>query len=1057
MSDQLVARSPIEAVLRLLRALWLLPFLAGPAETLQAQNSPLFVTGKVVDSVSGNPLAGVNVLLLNLRDSSLRAGGSSDREGLFKVAIPAPGPYRLRATYVGYSPLLRLRRFTEAQNLGVLLMKPLSSTLEEVPIEGMAKRVEQRGDTTEIQASGFKTAPDADAEQLLRKMPGITYENGQIKAQGEEIKRVLLDGQEFYGNDATAALRNLPADAIEKVQLIDRLSDQAQFSGINDGNTEKTLNLITRTGLNNSRFGKVYGGLGDFTGGSSENTENAFRQGLKFDQFDQDFTLNSPASGSRFMSGGNASYFKGRRRISAAALWNNINQQNFSGTEIAGLLGGGGGMAGGAGGMGGMRGMGGTGRGGQGGGMGADGSAALLNPTQKGLTETASLALNLSQQWTGGWKVNSALVLTGSTNEQNAATVRQWLNLQGLYQADSSRQIQRNTGQRWTARLEWTPDSNRALIVSPRWSRSTRRALSSSLTQSDSLKGPEGTSDLLHRLSENTLRSLNQSNQLSGGGELVYRQKLAKPRRNFSVNWSVDWQNQAQPREQRSILLSAGPAPILPPVWWQYADSAWQTFDQDRNLLRSRWDLNFIEPLGKRSLMEWTLSPLLQYSSSGQVYDDHQNRLHRPLFFEQELQQRVMGGQYGVRYRLGDDRQEWTLGVQRQEYQLSNRLLSPNPAAEQPLYLPAWLPNASWRYSPDKQKQYRIFYRSSTQLPSVQQMQTVLDNSNPMSVSVGNPELTQALTHQVGGRFRWTRSERGQSLFAFASASLTGNSIGNETWVVPADTGLMRSWWEGMKGPLYYAPRWQDLGLVRGAQLGRPANLGTLKAVRFYGTYSHPWAALKSTMNWTLMGSVQSQPLRSNLTSSEALTQSATGSWGLASSQTETVDYQVTLNGGWNRFRNQGMGAKGPWTTYWTHSASGRVQLTLRQRWVLGSDYAWTYLGGLNASFNASVHLVNLSMAVKVLPSRLGEIRLSVFDVFNQNRALSRTLNEVFVEDNRNTALTQFVMLAFTYNFRNFGKPTRQNTSDLLPAPSHPGGHMPGGSPDQARPWGNWR
>jgi hypothetical protein len=106
----------------------------------------------------------------------------------------------------------------------------------------------------------------------------------------------------------------------------------------------------------------------------------------------------------------------------------------------------------------------------------------------------------------------------------------------------------------------------------------------------------------------------------------------------------------------------------------------------------------------------------------------------------------------------------------------------------------------------------------------------------------------------------------------------------------------------------------------------------------------------------------------------------------------------------------------------------------------------------LDQSFNASVHLLNMSLAAKILPNRLGEIRISVFDVLGQNRSVNRVINEVYLEDNRNTALGQFVMLTFTYNFRNFGRPSRENTFES----PHPMG-MPPGHGDPSRPWSNWR
>jgi hypothetical protein len=1011
------------------------------------------ISGRVLDSLTGEGLAGVNVVAVGARDSALRTGVSTDAQGRFVLTLPRAGGYMLQCTYIGYAPYRRFQRWLESQSVGNLLMAPLTTQLGSVGIEAQAKRIEQRGDTTEINASGYKTTPDADAEQLIRKMPGITVENGTLKVQGEEIRRVLLDGQEYYGNDATAALRNLPADAIDKVQLIDRLSDQAQFSGINDGNTEKTLNLITRTGLNSSRFGKVYGGMGALSDPEQVQGEEPFRA-LPFNAYGQTFQPLLPSEGARYMSGGNTSWFKGKRRVSAALLANNINQQNFSSAEISGLLGAAGGMGGG---MGGMRMM------GRGGGMPSGIDMGLNNPTQKGLTATQSLALNYSDAWKGGWKISSALVGNSTLNEQNASARRTWLNVSGLAQADSSRQVQRSNQQRWTARLEWNPDSNRALILTPRMTLSQRLTLASSKTASDSA-WKTATTDSTMKLSENRLQSRTENSQWQGGLDLLFRQRLAKARRNYSVNWAMDFQDQSTPRDQNSLLLSVGPAPVMPPQWWQRADTSEQTLNQSRNLLRSRWDMNFIEPLGRASLLEFNLAPLWQSQTVGQDVAAPNSLAIKPLL-SQDMEQQLWGAQYGIRYRLGDEVQEWTLGVQRQDYALTNRVLTgmQTMVAASPLAFRAWLPNASWRFSPNRSSQYRVFYRSSAQLPSAQQMQKVLDNSNPLALVLGNPNLDQAISHTVGGRWRWTQAAQGKSCFVFASGSITENAMGNETLVVPADTSLMNQWWQAWGGSGLYGVDWKILGstgqgltlpgkvLARGSQLSRPANLGRLPALRFYGTYAHPVTSIKSNLNWTLMGSLQRQPVRNNQVNTSVVTQSLSGQWGLSSSQLEQLDYNISLNMGWNRFRNQG-----PWSVYWTHTANARAQYTYRKRWVLGSDYSWTYFGGLDQSFNASVHLLNISLAAKVLPNRLGEFRISIFDVLGQNRSVNRVINEVYLEDNRNTALGQFVMLTFTYNFRNFGRPPRDNPADSPQPMSMPQG-LPPGHGDPSRPWGTWR
>ena len=141
-------------------------------------------------------------------------------------------------------------------------LKPANKNIDEVKVAATLTRQEQRGDTSVYNAAAFKVNPDATTEDLLKKMPGITVENGNVKAQGENVKRVLVDGKEFFGSDPSIALKNISADMVDKIEVYDRDNDQAKFTGFSDGNEEKTINIMTKMGISKGRFGKVYAGYG---------------------------------------------------------------------------------------------------------------------------------------------------------------------------------------------------------------------------------------------------------------------------------------------------------------------------------------------------------------------------------------------------------------------------------------------------------------------------------------------------------------------------------------------------------------------------------------------------------------------------------------------------------------------------------------------------------------------------------------------------------------------------------------------------------------------------
>src|SRR5205814_4036636 len=177
--------------------------------------------------------------------------------------------------------------------------------LGEVTVITKTPPTQQKGDTIQYNASQYKVNPDANAEDLIKKVPGITVDKqGNVTAQGDQVRKVTIDGRDFFGDDATAALRNLPAEIIDKIQVFDRLGDQAQFTGFDDGNTQKAVNIVTKANMRNGQFGRLYAGYG---------------------------------TDDRYSAGGNVSFFKDSRRISLVGLANNVNQQNFATQDLLGV------------------------------------------------------------------------------------------------------------------------------------------------------------------------------------------------------------------------------------------------------------------------------------------------------------------------------------------------------------------------------------------------------------------------------------------------------------------------------------------------------------------------------------------------------------------------------------------------------------------------------------------------------------------------------------------------------------------------------------------------
>ena len=230
--------------------------------TLAYAHGQRVVSGRVVDNVDGQPLTGATVVLSAPR-ATPRIGASTDANGMFSFADVPQGKFSLSVHFVGYKgQKMTLTIGQQDVAIGVLRLSPQDKEIGEVEVAGIMRRQEQRGDTTIFNADAFKVNPDATAEDLLKKMPGMKVADGTVTHGGETVQKVLVDGKEFFASDPMMALRNIDANMVDKIEVFDKKSEQSEFTGFADGNDARTINIRTKTGASRNAFGHLYGGYG---------------------------------------------------------------------------------------------------------------------------------------------------------------------------------------------------------------------------------------------------------------------------------------------------------------------------------------------------------------------------------------------------------------------------------------------------------------------------------------------------------------------------------------------------------------------------------------------------------------------------------------------------------------------------------------------------------------------------------------------------------------------------------------------------------------------------
>ena len=224
------------------------------------------IKGVVVDKSDKTPLISATIQLLSARDSSLVKGTVSDVDGAFRFSGVSQGKYIVKTVYVGYSPTTNnaeLKSASDAVDLGKIEVAENTIVLREAEVVGVRAEVKVMQDTVEYNTDSYKVQPNAVVEDLLKRLPGVEVgSDGKITAQGKEVTKILVDGKEFFSDDAKVASKNIPVEMVDKIQVVDRKSDLARLTGVDDGEDETVINLTVKKGMKQGWFGNATVGYG---------------------------------------------------------------------------------------------------------------------------------------------------------------------------------------------------------------------------------------------------------------------------------------------------------------------------------------------------------------------------------------------------------------------------------------------------------------------------------------------------------------------------------------------------------------------------------------------------------------------------------------------------------------------------------------------------------------------------------------------------------------------------------------------------------------------------
>jgi hypothetical protein len=918
-----------------------------PGSSFGQSKSPGSLKGRLIDSLQKQNVKDATISIFDKTDSSLVAFGLSKQDGSFTVTNIPLGNHFYQITFSGYDAIEANFQITTeklAVDAGNIYLFQKANVLADVLVRAVPIVI--KGDTTEFNAASFKTIPNATAEDLLKKLPGVEVEkDGSVKAQGETVTRILVDGKRFFGKDPKMATRNLPTDVIDKIQVIDGLSEEAEFNGFDDGERVKTINIITKKDKKKGVFGKGSAGVG---------TDGRYTAGV---------------SGNRF---------NGPQQLSVLAQSNNINNQDFSLQDFLGSLGNNTASR--------NRSIG-AGRGtGSANGTGVNN---IFANTGGGISTTTAAGANYNDIWGTKTEVNGSYFFNRVNTVNNRDRYRETFvrNDSSLFNTNHLLSETNNLNHRLNLQVLYNIDSFNSILFRPNISYQ-QTDISSDATSS-TYRGK------LRHLNDAVLTGTSANEGINLSNSIMFRHKFQKRGRSISLNLTQDLNTNDRNSNNLSVITRNS--------------GRQDTTDQVSSNIRDGkgWGgvLSYTEPVSTSSLLEVSY----RYNENKNTADQQAFRLgdvsrlydvtvpNLTNNFENANQSHRLGLSY--RKQMG----EWwnySAGLSIQHATLTSSNITKHSFVQQSFN--NLFPTFNLQYKKSRFKNLRFIYRGVTQQPSVYQLQDVINNTNVLHIRSGNPGLSQEFNNSFSLRYNSFNPSALTNFSVNLSGGFVGNAIVNSTTINTTNDSMIVD----------------DYKIVPGAQYTKPVNLDGSFDAGGNVEYSFPVKRLGGNIHLGTRLNYNRDVLMINSETSFIHDYAMRGTFRINMNLHERFDLNFSSNSTYNIVRYSHQADRNG--DYFTQRFSVEPTFTTKSGWILSNDFDYIINTGQSEGFNQSIPLWNAGIAKLFLKNQRGELRLSVFDLLNQNKSISRNTEQNYIEDLRTDVLQRYFMLSFTYHLRSF-------------------------------------
>lgn len=930
------------------------------------------VTGSVIESDTEEPIAQTTVRLLRT-DSTLVTGGLTGLDGKFRVKAPSAGQYIIQVTCVGFKPYTKRITLSDDKDLalGTLTLKPDAIMLKGATITGNAAKVTVKADTFVYNAAAFRTPEGSVVEELVKRLPGAEVsDDGTIKINGKEVKKIMVDGKEFMTGDTKTAMKNLPTNIIDRIKAYDQQSDLARISGIEDGEEQTVLDFGIKPGMNRGFMTN-----NDFGIGTESRYSGRTFNGLMKDNSTVMLMASANNVNDMGFGGGGGRFGMGRQGLTATKMVGlNFNYEN-------------------------------TGK------LVLDGSVRWNHNDGDALSKTNSESFFSStlSQFGNSWNKNYT-----RSNGWDARMRLEWT-------PDSMTNIM------FRPNFRYNSNDGDQTGQSATFSKDPYQYTKDPLAEMEKFLYDPSTSLLSLDMIRNyqIQNGISYSDSKNVGGMLQYNRKLNNYGRNITLQLNGNWS------EGMSKSLTNNSYNYYDGVTEDNTITRWNLTPTTNYNYSARF--SYSEPIMRRTYLQFSYtygysyqkSDRKTYSLDGEKgekndfsglgtsyrgWDSYLARLINPLETyldpDQSRFSEYTNYTHTAEVMLRVIRDSYTFNIGAQVIpQKSHYIQDYKGHKDVVRTVTNYAPTVDFRWKKSQVSQLRINYRANSRQPSISDLLDIKDDSNPLAIRTGNPGLKPSFTHNIRLNYNDYFQKHQQSIGAFLNFSATQNSVSNKTTLLDEKTGQTLTRPENING------NWNSMAfLMFSSALDSAAyfNLNTSTNL----SYTHN-VGFVSVVNpgETAVSALSQESVTNSLGIGERLALSFRNEW-----------FEAELNGSVNYTKRRSELQTNNNLDTWEFSYGGMIGINAPWGTALSTNMNMNSRRGYNdASMNTNELIWNAQISQSFLRGNALTVSLQFYDILHQQSTISSMLSAYQRSDTEYNAITNYAMLHIIYRTNIFG------------------------------------